>query len=212
MLRRTFGPAGGPLLALAAALATAVPVAARADDNEDSCFAEATDNERIVACSALIDGGKLGKDKLAQAYAARCLAHIQRKAPDVAVTDCTEAIKIDAKDAQTFALRGEAYCQQKDLKNCVADFDEAIRLDPADPSFLYLRGIARADAGDSEGAIVDLTKAIDNDTGSAPAYVRRGQLYEAEGDKARAAADYRKALDIDPYDEATKQRLDAFRK
>lgn len=199
-----------PLLALAGVLA--VTAAARADENEESCFAEATVDERVVACSALIDGGKLAKDKLASAYASRCFAHIERKALDPAIADCTEAIKLDARNAQAFAQRGEAYCLKKDLKNCVADFDEAMRLDPADPSFVYLRGAARADAGDSDGAIGDLSKAIENDTGSAPAYVRRGQLYEAEGDKARAAADYRKAIELDPYDETIKQRLDRFRK
>ena len=212
MLRRTFGPGHAFRVALALALVIFAPAGARAGEHDDMCFEEATDNERIVGCSALIDGGKLSNDKLATAYANRCLAHIQRKAADLAIADCSQAAKIDAKNALAYAQRGEAYCLKGDVAHCVADFEEAMRIDPSDPSFVYLRGVARADAGDSDGAIGDLSKAIENDPGSAPAYVRRGRLYEAEGDKARAAADYRNALKIDPYDDAVKQRLDAFRK
>ncbi|MEI9899973.1 MAG: tetratricopeptide repeat protein [Hyphomicrobium sp.] len=98
------------------------------------------------------------------------------------------------------------------MPHCVADFEAAMRIDPDDTSFVYLRGMARADAGDADGAIADLTKAIDNDPGTGSAYVRRGRIYEAEGDKARAAADYRSALKLDPYDETTRHRLEAFSK
>ena len=79
MLRRTFGPGHAFPVALALALAAMAPAGARAGEHEVMCFEEATDNERIVGCSALIDGGKLSKDKLATAYANRCLARIQRK-------------------------------------------------------------------------------------------------------------------------------------
>lgn len=185
-----------------------------AGKNEDACFAdqEATDDERLAGCTALIDGGKLGKDKLATAYTNRCLVHSQRKENDLAIADCSQAIAIAPGSALAYAQRGEAYCHKGDLKHCVADFDEAMRIDPSDTSFVYLRGVARADQGDADGAIADLSKAIEQDPGTTAAYVRRGQLYEAEGDKARAAADYRSALKIDPYDETARQRLDAFRK
>jgi len=204
------------ILALATftAIAAGYTGTAQSGQNEDLCFSdqERTDAETITGCTAVIDSGKLGKDKLATAYANRCLAHLQRKAFDRAIADCTEAVTIAPANAFAFAQRGEAHCRAGDIKRCVADFDEAMRLDPSDPSFVYLRGMARADAGDSSGAIADLTKAIDQDPETASAYARRGQLYEAEGDKFRAAADYRNALRIDPTDETTRQRLNAFRR
>lgn len=208
----TFGLAR--FCALVAAATLTVGAAVRADENEDWCFAdqEKTHEEALAGCTALIDGGKLSKDKLAKAYANRCLVHTQRNESDLAIADCTQAIAINPGDAVVYAQRGEAYCHKGDIAHCVADFDEAMRIDPSDTSFAYLRGIARADAGDADGAIADLTKAIDQDPGTAAAYVRRGRLYEAEGDKARAAADYRNALKIDPYDKTTQQRLEAFRK
>ena len=131
--------------------------------------------KRWPGCTALIDGGKLSKDKLATAYSHRCLVHTQRMASDLAIDDCTQSLAIDANDAVTYAQRGEAYCQKGDVEKCVADFDQAMRIDPDDPSFTYLRGVARADAGDADGAIADLTKAIEKDPGSGSAYVRRGQ-------------------------------------
>jgi tetratricopeptide (TPR) repeat protein len=214
MSRKVLERARTPLLALTVVAALMASTSARSGQNEDWCFAdqEKTPDEALAGCTALIDGGKLSKDKLATAYANRCLVHTQRMASDLAIADCTQAIAIDAKNADTYAQRGEAYCQEGDIAKCVADFDEAMRIDPDDPSFTYLRGAARADAGDADGAITDLTKAIDKDPGSVPAYVRRGRIYEAEGDKARAAADYRKALEIDPYEETAKQHLEAFSK
>ena len=142
---------------------------ARAGQNEDWCFAdqERTDEEALAGCTALIDAGKLSKDKLATAYANRCLVHTQRKESDLAIADCTQAIADNPGTATAYAQRGEAYCQKGDIPHCVADFDEAMRIDPDDTSFVYLRGMARADAGDADGAIADLTKAIENDPGPA---------------------------------------------
>ena len=206
MLRKTLGLAHTHLLPLVVAIALMASGGARAGEHEDWCFAdqEKTPEEALAGCTALIEGGKLSQDKLATAYANRCLVHTQRKASDLAT--------IEPGNALAYAQRGEAYCGKGDVKRCVADFDEAMRIDPGDPSFTFLRGMARADAGDTDGAIADLTKAIEQDPGTVAAYVRRGRIYEAEGDKARAAADYRSALKIDPYDETAKQRLEGFSK
>ncbi len=214
MSKKTLGFVRIQMLALVATAALMAGGSAQAGEHEDWCFAdqEKTQDEALAGCTALIDGGKLSKDKLATAYANRCLVHTQRKEGDLAIADCTQSIAINPADADTYAQRGEAYCQKGDIKHCVADFDEAMRIDPNDTSFVFLRGMARADAGDADGAIGDLTKALEQDPGTAAAYVRRGRIYEAEGDKARAAADYRSALKIDPYDETAKQRLEAFRK
>ena len=214
MLRKTLGLAHAHLLPLVVAIASMASGGVRAGEHEDWCFAdqEKTPEEALAGCTALIEGGKLSQDKLATAYANRCLVHTQRKASDLAIADCTQAIAIEPGNALAYAQRGEAYCGKGDVKRCVADFDEAMRIDPGDPSFTFLRGMARADAGDTDGAIADLTKAIEQDPGTVAAYVRRGRIYEAEGDKARAAADYRSALKIDPYDETAKQRLEGFSK
>jgi tetratricopeptide (TPR) repeat protein len=214
MSRKVLELARTRLLALAVVTALMASASAQSGQNEDWCFAdqEKTLDEALAGCTALIDGGKLSKDKLSTAYTNRCLVHTQRNESDLAIADCTQAIAIESGNAEAYAQRGEAYCQKRDIKNCVADFDQAMRIDPSDPAFMYLRGVARADAGDADGAIGDLTKAIEQDPGTATAYVRRGRIYEAEGDKARAAADYRSALKIDPYDETAKQRLEGFSK
>jgi tetratricopeptide (TPR) repeat protein len=214
MLMKTIGSQRSRFLVLLVLVATTASGRALGGEHEDFCFAdqEATEDERLAGCTAVIDAGKLSKDKLATAYTNRCFVRSQRKESDLAIADCSQAIAIEPNSAIAYAQRGEAYCHKGDIKHCVADFDEAMRIDPNDTSFIYLRGIARADQGDSDGAIGDLTKAIEQDPGATPAYVRRGQLYEAEGDKARAAADYRSALKIDPYEETAKQRLEGFKK
>jgi Tfp pilus assembly protein PilF len=215
MAYRIGGPARGVALAvLMSGGSISGAMHAQAGQNEDWCFSdqERTQEESITGCTAVIDGGKLSKDKLATAYANRCLAHTQRKESDRAIADCTQAIAIEPGNALAYAQRGEAYCAKGEVEKCVADFDKAMQINPSDTSFVFLRGMARADAGDSDGAIGDLSKAIEQDPQTVAAYVRRGRLYEAEGDKARAAADYRRALDIDPSDATASERLKGFRK
>ena len=113
MSRKFWEQARMPLLALSVVTALMASTSAQSGQNEDWCFAdqEKTPEEALAGCTALIDGGKLRKDKLATAYANRCLVHTQRKASDLAIADCTQAITIDPGDADAFAQRGEAYCQ-----------------------------------------------------------------------------------------------------
>ena len=212
MLRKTLGLVPTHLLALVVAIALMASGGARAGEHEDWCFAdqEKTPEEALAGCTALIEGGKLSQDKLATAYANRCLVHTQRKASDLAIADCTQAIAIEPGHALAYAQRGEAYCGKGDS---IVALPTSTRPCASIPVTRRSRSCAvwRAPTLAMPTApSADLTKAIEQDPGTVTAYVRRGRIYEAEGDKARAAADYRSALKIDPYDETTKQRLEAF--
>lgn len=214
MSRKFLERARTPLLALTVVAALMASTGARSGQNEDWCFAdqEKTPEEALAGCTALIDGGKLSKDKLATAYTNRCLVRTQHRENDLAIADCTQAIAIEPGNAFAYAQRGDAYCQKGDIDRCVADYDQAMRIAPDDPAFPSLRGVARAAAGDADGAIADFTKAIAFDPDVASNYTRRGGAYEAKGDGERAEADYRSALKLDPEDETAKQRLEAFGK
>ena len=203
-----------PLLALTVVAALMASTSAWSGQNEDWCFAdqEKTLDEALAGCTALIDGGKLSKDKLATAYVNRCLAHTERNESDLAIADCTQSLALDPGDAYAYAQRGDAYCQKGDIDHCVADYDQAMRIAPDDAAFPSLRGVARGAAGDADGAIADFTKAIELNPEVASNYTRRGGVYEAKGDRGSADTDYRKALQLDPEDETAKQRLEAFSK
>ena len=90
-----------PLLALTVVAALMASTSAWSGQNEDWCFAdqEKTLDEALAGCTALIDGGKLSKDKLATAYVNRCLVHTQRNESDLAIADCTQSIALDPGDA-----------------------------------------------------------------------------------------------------------------
>jgi tetratricopeptide (TPR) repeat protein len=47
---------------------------------------------------------------------------------DNAIADCTEAIRLDPKDALAYLNRGLAYRSKGDSDKAIADFKEAIRL------------------------------------------------------------------------------------
>ncbi len=69
MSRKVLERARTPLLALAVVTALMASTGAWSGQNEDWCFAdqEKTLDEALAGCTALIDGGKLSKDKLATA-------------------------------------------------------------------------------------------------------------------------------------------------
>ena len=214
MSRKVLELARTRLLALVVVTALMASASAQSGQNEDWCFAdqEATQVEALAGCTALIDAGKLSKDKLATAYTNRCLVHTQRNESDLAIADCTQSIAIDPGNAFAYAQRGDAYCHNGDIDRCVADYDQAMRIAPDDAAFPFLRGVARGDRGDADGAIADFTKAIELDPEVSAAYTRRGRAYEAKGDSECAEADYRRALKLDPEDATAQQHLQALGK
>ena len=49
---------------------------------------------------------------------------------DEAITQLTEAIRLDPKNVEAYFCRGEAYRSIVEAAKAIADYDEAIRLDP----------------------------------------------------------------------------------
>jgi tetratricopeptide (TPR) repeat protein len=108
-------------------------------------------------------------------------AHYDRGNYDQAITDFTEAIKMNPSYFSTYRCRGDAYYQQKDYDRAIADYTEALRLlGPGAKIFDYI-------------------------------YTSRGNAYWGKKDYVRARADYEKALQFDPNNTAARNNLEKLR-
>jgi len=115
---------------------------------------------RIASCTALIQSDELDNENLAHAYNNRGTAYQSGGELDKAISDFSEAIRLEPKDALAFNNRGIAYDKKGDFALAIADFSTALKLKPGDDRVLKSRGWAHFWHGDYDSAINDWGAAI----------------------------------------------------
>src|SRR5271166_4488349 len=122
------------IVALAAPVLLAVTAYPQDAPDERRCTGQwrATNEERITSCTALIDSGRYQQANLAILYHDRGVAKRAKGDLAAAVSDFTEAMRLNADYARAYADRGSARLMQHDLDGAIADLDTAIRLDAND--------------------------------------------------------------------------------
>ena len=131
---------------------------AKSDPDYQACDTS-SGGEAIAACAKAIASGKFSGSDLAALYDYRGLAEA-KSAPEDAIRDYDEAIKLDANFASAFNDRGMAYVAKKDDDRAKADFDRAIELDPDDLNTYWNRGDLNRSKGDRDSAAADYRKAL----------------------------------------------------
>jgi tetratricopeptide (TPR) repeat protein len=88
--------------------------------------------------------------------------HYENKEYDEAISDYTEAIRLDPKYYLYYLKRGNAYFAESDYDKAIADYDISIQVaNQSNSSYgLYARGLAYEQKGDINRAIADFEKAI----------------------------------------------------
>jgi len=80
---------------------------------------------------------------------------------DGAITNYTEAIKLESDNPIYYSNRGHAYIQKNDIDSAIANYNNAIRLEPNQFGIFYLyRGTAYILKGNKDRAISDIKKAV----------------------------------------------------
>jgi tetratricopeptide (TPR) repeat protein len=126
-----------------------------------------------VACFVPSGEEKLGD---ATAYIRRAVAHGKAGEYDKAVTDFSEAIRLEPNNAVAYRGRGLALCELSQFEKAVSDFTEAIRLDPSVGSY-WFRGLAYFRNKEYAKALPDCTEAIRLDPSALKARLIRGLAY-----------------------------------
>ena len=130
-------------------------------------------------------------------YAKRAEERLGNNEFDLAIADCTEAIRLDPRNVPAYATRAEAFRLKSEFDLAIADGAKAIRLDPKNVRALYARGESYRMKGDLDCAIADCTEAIRLGLKDVRAWYTRSEAYRMKGDLDGAIADATKAIRLD---------------
>jgi hypothetical protein len=114
---------------------------------------------RIIGCTALIQSGQLEGRYLVAAIELRGHAYHDKGDFTRAISDYTEAIRLDPKNESPLISRAITYHFKKDYDRSILDYTEALRLKPEAKTFRG-RGLEYYLKGDYDRAILDLTEAL----------------------------------------------------
>ena len=132
---------------------------ALADDRED-CRVLSGDPS-IEACNRVINSGRYAGRDLMNAYLNRGQEYYLKKDYDRAISDASQAIRIDAKAAiLAWGNRGNARSMTGETDAAIADYTQAIKLDPKFTAAYTGRGMERQKKGDTKGALADYKAAL----------------------------------------------------
>jgi tetratricopeptide (TPR) repeat protein len=163
--------------------------------NRDNAFPADT---VINACTALINAGRETPKNLAAAHNNRCLALNNKKAPERALSDCDQAIRLDPAYENAYVNRGATHYNMRDYDRAIADYSQALRLDPNDAIAFNDRGNIWRSKGDEDRAIADYEAAIRLNPNYSYPYNGRANAWRAKGDIERAILDYDQAIRLNP--------------
>ncbi len=162
---------------------------------------------RLVACTRLIESGKLVDKDLAMALNNRGMGYVITGDLDRGLGDFDRALALDASLAVAYLNRGYAYAFKQSFSSADRDFRKAMKVKPNWAGPYIGRSLARFMNGELDGAIEDLTTAIKIDPNDAQAYVSRGSVYRRQGKIAEAVADFKAALKIDPQIDFAREHI-----
>jgi tetratricopeptide (TPR) repeat protein len=128
-----------------------------------------------------------------------------------ALTDFSEAIKLDPNYANAYNNRGNIRDELGDKQGAIADYTQAIKINPNDADAYFNRGIVQDKLGDKQRAIADYTQAIKINPNDADAYIERGNTLAELGDKPGAISNYTQAIKINPNDPDAYSNRGVFR-
>jgi serine/threonine protein kinase len=115
-----------------------------------------------------------------------------------ALSDYTEAVKINPELQQVYFNRGLLRLQLGKYKGAREDFNRAQTLNPQSPGSPNIRGKASTKSGDKKGALEDCSHAIGINPQHAEAYGFRAFLHHSLGNKRAAIKDLKRFLELAP--------------
>lgn len=142
------------------------------------------------------DDGKKASSEAAQALA-RGNTALEKKEFDQAISEYSEAIRLQPGWAWAYCKRGQAYMNKKEYARAIADCDEALKLDAKLIDALAFRAASQFDGGDFDAAIATADRALKLDDKDVFFYFIRGTSSLQKGALDRAIADLSEAIRLD---------------
>lgn len=131
---------------------------------------------------------------LATKYMMRGKCYYRRQQIDKAVSDLSEAVRLNPNDTRAYFERGRVHVKAKRDSRAIADFNEAIRLEPKSAQSYLWRGFVRERGNNLDQAVIDFSEAIRLDSTLIVSYVGRGTSHIKAGRFRQAIDDFDEAI------------------
>jgi S1-C subfamily serine protease/tetratricopeptide (TPR) repeat protein len=115
-----------------------------------------------------------------------------------AISDYTQAIRINSSLSQAYNNRGEVKSALGDRQGAVADYDRAIQINSNYAQAYYGRSYVKSDMGNSQSAIIDLNQAIKISMSYTNPYYNPSAIRSSLDGKERLIAKYNKSIKDNP--------------
>jgi tetratricopeptide (TPR) repeat protein len=155
-------------------------------------------DERIAACTLVIEAAKASKEGLAWAYRFRAREYQKIRDFDHALADYSQVLQLYPQDRYAYICRGDISLHKWNFDQAIADFGQAIAIDPNNGAAYVNRAAAYFHKDEFERAFADYSRALELNSSDVHAYLSRGSAYRVRGDVDRAIADYDRAIQISP--------------
>jgi tetratricopeptide (TPR) repeat protein len=134
----------------------------------------------------------------AQTYYDQGLTDAELKNDQVAISNFSQAIKLNPSFAGAYNDRGVIYVKLKNYQAAIADFNQTIKLDPSFAGAYSNRGLAYTYLKEYQAAIADFNQTIKLNPDYADAYFNRGLTYVKLKNYPAAIADFNQTIKLDP--------------
>jgi len=180
------------------ATAGPAPVASSQTSNRARCAGSdnAPVDQRIAACTAVIQTGEETPQSLALAFSNRGHAYRIKGDYPRALQDFNEAIRRVPNLAGAFNGRGLTWGAMHDHDRAIADFNEAIARSPTFAVAFVNRANAYRTTGRPEEAMRDYDESLRLDPTLVYGYLSRGRAHRVAGNLERSLADFDDAIGL----------------
>lgn len=117
---------------------------------------------------------------------------------DEAISEYSEAIRLNPSADGYYYMRGGVYAAKKDYANALTDYNEAIRLSPRSAEYYSSRGSVYWAMKDHAKAIADFSEAVQHNPRFDQYYICRGRAYWNMREYANALGDYDEVIRRNP--------------
>jgi tetratricopeptide (TPR) repeat protein len=193
------------LVMLAGLLNEAISVASAQNNLGAKCYASAVDmssEDRIAACTAMIDSEPAPLQRLIWARFRRAEAYLKKGEFDLAIADYDQVVQQFPDNVFARMARAYAHCRQGNFAASLRDYEEVIRLQPQNAAGYLGRASTHMSAGNPDEAIADYAKAMNLHPDNVRAFLGRAAAYGMKEDLDLALADCNRAIEISPERES----------
>jgi tetratricopeptide (TPR) repeat protein len=117
---------------------------------------------------------------------------------DNVISEFTNDIEINPRDATAYNYRGFAYTKKGKYDKAISDYTKVLEIAPGLAEVYYNRAVIYYKKGQHDQAISEFTNAIEINPQYADAHYGRAVAYYSKGQHNQAISNYAKAIEINP--------------